>query len=203
MWGEEEESLRQTPEARTRHNEFAEKPLDTQSVVCYPSRAPIYGGVANRVKCPYCGHNDDHVLDSRPVREGSVIRRRRECVGCGRRFTTFEEIEEKRLMVIKKDGRREPYSRGKLLRGMEVACRKRPVATGSLDRAADEIEQAIFNSGEPEISSTEIGNLIMERLLLMDPVAYVRFASVYLQFEDAGQFREIVEGMRKGRRSRR
>jgi len=106
-------------------------------------------------------------------------------------------------MVIKKDGRREPFSRGKVLRGMEVSCRKRPVDTSSLDRAADEIEQALFNSGEPEISSTEIGNLIMERLLLMDPVAYVRFASVYLQFEDAGQFREIVEGMRKGRRSRR
>jgi transcriptional repressor NrdR len=155
------------------------------------------------VKCPYCGHNDDHVLDSRPARDGSAIRRRRECTGCARRFTTFEEIEEKRLMVIKKDGRREPFSRGKVLRGMEVSCRKRPVATSSLDRAADEIEQALFNSGEPEISSTEIGNLIMERLLLMDPVAYVRFASVYLQFEDAGQFREIVEGMRKGRKSRR
>ncbi|MEP0766415.1 MAG: transcriptional repressor NrdR [Fimbriimonadia bacterium] len=153
------------------------------------------------MKCPYCGHDDDHVLDSRPVREGSAIRRRRECLGCGRRFTTFEEIEEKRLMVIKRDGRREPYCRDKLLRGMEVACRKRPIAVAVLEKAVDDIESALFNSGEPEVPSTEIGNLIMERLALMDPVAYVRFASVYLQFEDAAQFRDIVENMRKGRRS--
>jgi transcriptional repressor NrdR len=154
------------------------------------------------VKCPFCGHDDDHVLDSRPVRDGSAIRRRRECNGCGRRFTTFEEIEEKRLMVIKRDGRREPYQREKMLKGMEVACRKRPVAQASLERAADEIERALFNSGEPEVNATEIGNMIMERLLLMDPVAYVRFASVYLQFEDAAEFREIVESMRKGRKAR-
>lgn len=154
------------------------------------------------MKCPYCGHNDDHVLDSRPVREGAAIRRRRECTACQRRYTTFEEIEEKRLMVIKKDGSREPYRRDKLYRGLEHACRKRPVATTSLERAADEIERQLFNSGEPEVNATEIGRLVMERLLLMDPVAYVRFASVYLQFEDAAQFRELVEGMRKGRKPR-
>jgi len=105
-------------------------------------------------------------------------------------------------MVIKKDGRREPYSREKVLKAIEVACRKRPVATASLDKAVDEIERQLFNSGEPEVTATEVGNLIMERLLLIDPVAYVRFASVYLQFEDAAQFREIVESMTKGRKGR-
>ena len=150
------------------------------------------------MKCPYCGHNDDKVLDSRAVREGEGIRRRRECLTCARRFTTYEEIEEMRLMVIKKDLRREPFDRSKILKGMVTACEKRPVSVAQLEEAVEEIERVLNNRGDREVSSTELGDLVMEKLQRLDKVAYIRFASVYREFEDVTQFKELVEGMGTG-----
>ena len=145
------------------------------------------------MKCPYCGHKDDKVLDSRSTREGEGIRRRRECLACARRFTTYEEIEEMRLMVVKKDERREPFDRSKILKGMHTACEKRPVSVGQLEAAVDEIERALYNRGDKEVRSVEIGDMVIEKLKQLDQVAYIRFASVYRQFEDVTQFRELVE----------
>lgn len=145
------------------------------------------------MKCPYCGQNNDKVLDSRSVRDGEGIRRRRECLECGRRFTTYEEIEELRLVVVKKDERREPFDRSKLLKGMITACEKRPVSVAQLEAAADEIERTLYNRGEKEVRSSEIGDMVIEKLRRLDQVAYVRFASVYRQFEDVTQFKELVE----------
>ena len=156
------------------------------------------------MKCPFCGDQNDRVLESRPIRDGEAIRRRRECLGCGRRYSTFEEIEERRVMVVKRDGRREPFDRAKVLRGMTVACEKRPVPTETLNAAVDRIERTVYDRGELEIESSEIGEMVMEELRHIDQVAYVRFASVYRQFEDVGQFKEIVEvlGGRKKRPTR-
>lgn len=154
------------------------------------------------MKCPYCGHPEDRVLDSRPIRDGEAIKRRRECLACGRRFTTFEEIEELQLMVVKNDGRREPFDRNKVLRGMQVACEKRPISVEVLEGIANDIEQALINRGEREVQSSEIGELVMERLKQLDQVAYVRFASVYRQFEDATQFRELVNMLTRQRRQK-
>jgi len=145
------------------------------------------------MKCPYCGHKDDKVLDSRSIREGEGIRRRRECLACGRRFTTYEQIEEMRLMVVKKDERREPFDRSKILKGMVTACEKRPVSTAQLEAAVDEIERALYNRGDKEVRSAEIGDMVIEKLRRLDRVAYVRFASVYRQFEDVAQFKELVD----------
>lgn len=145
------------------------------------------------MKCPFCGDQNDRVLESRPIREGEAIRRRRECLGCGRRYSTFEEIEERRVMVVKRDGRREPFDRAKVLRGMTVACEKRPVPTETLNAAVDRIERTVYDRGELEIESREIGEMAMDELRNIDQVAYVRFASVYRQFEDVGQFKEIVD----------
>lgn len=145
------------------------------------------------MRCPYCGKDEDHVVDSRPSQEGRVIRRRRECLVCGRRYTTFERYEERPLMVVKKDGRREPFDREKILRGMLIACRKRPVSVDRLEQAVDDIEHEIHNRMESEISSTEIGRMVMEKLLTIDPVAYVRFASVYEEFNDPQQFNRLVQ----------
>ncbi|MHB0912460.1 MAG: transcriptional regulator NrdR [Armatimonadota bacterium] len=145
------------------------------------------------MKCPYCGHKDDKVLDSRSVREGEEIRRRRECLECGRRYTTYEQIEDMRLMVVKKDRRREAFDRSKILKGMITACEKRPVSLPQLDAAVNEIERILYNRGEKEVESSEIGDLVAVRLHELDQVAYVRFASVYRQFEDVTQFREIVD----------
>ena len=131
---------------------------------------------------------EDRVVDSRESREGDVIRRRRECVRCGRRFTSYEKIESRSFQVVKRDQRREAYDREKLMRGLQVACRKRPVPQGELDRVADSIEAAIYDSGEREISSQQLGRMVMERLRDLDPVAYVRFASVYRRFEDVDAF---------------
>ena len=144
------------------------------------------------------------MLESRAIRDGEAIRRRRECLGCGRRYSTFEEIEDLRVMVVKSDGRREPFDRAKVLRGMTVACEKRPVPTETLSAAVDRVERAVQDRGEPEIRSEEIGAMVMEELRGIDPVAYVRFASVYRQFEDVGQFREIIDVLGgRGRRSAR
>lgn len=128
------------------------------------------------------------MVDSRESREGEVIRRRRECVRCGRRFTSYEKIEHLPFQVVKRDQRREPYDREKLMRGLQVACRKRPVPQAELERVADTIEAAMHDSGEREISSQELGRMVMDRLRDLDPVAYVRFASVYRRFEDVDAF---------------
>jgi transcriptional repressor NrdR len=140
------------------------------------------------MRCPYCGTTEDRVVDSRESREGDVIRRRRECVQCTRRFTSYEKIESLQFQVVKRDQRREPYDREKLMRGLQVACRKRPVPQVELERLADAIEAAMHDSGEREISSQQLGTIVMDRLRDLDPVAYVRFASVYRRFEDVDAF---------------
>jgi transcriptional repressor NrdR len=140
------------------------------------------------MRCPYCGNTEDKVVDSRESREGDVIRRRRECVECARRFTSYEKIESVQYQVVKRDQRREPYDREKLMRGLQVACRKRPVPQAELERIADAIEASMHDSGEREISSQQLGTAVMERLRDLDPVAYVRFASVYRRFEDVDAF---------------
>ncbi|MFQ3611339.1 MAG: transcriptional regulator NrdR [Fimbriimonadales bacterium] len=145
------------------------------------------------MRCPYCTKDEDHVIDSRPTQDGRVIRRRRECLACGRRFTTFERFEERPLVVVKKDNRREPFDRNKILQGMKVACQKRPVSMATLEQAVEEIEHEIQSRIESEISSMEIGRMVMEKLLKIDPVAYVRFASVYEEFQDPQQFSKVVQ----------
>ena len=140
------------------------------------------------MRCPFCGTTEDRVVDSRESREADVIRRRRECTRCERRFTSYERIEQVPYQVVKRDERREPYDRAKLMRGLQVACRKRPVPQEKLERLADWIEQAVQDSTEREISSKAIGRMVMERLRAVDAVAYVRFASVYRRFEDVDAF---------------
>jgi transcriptional repressor NrdR len=148
------------------------------------------------VKCPYCSFQEDRVLDSRAIREGEAIRRRRECLQCGRRFTTHEEIEESQVRVVKKDGRRELFDRTKIMRGLTLACHKRPVSLNTLERIADDIERRIYDRGDREVSADVIGEMVVDALRALDPVAYVRFASVYREFQDATQFQEIVEVLR-------
>ena len=140
------------------------------------------------MKCPYCGHPESKVIDSRPADENASIRRRRECLSCARRFTTYETVESLPMVVIKKDGSRQSFDRSKVLRGMIRACEKRPVALAELERIADEIEQELQNSMEREIRTEVIGEKVMERLRKVDQVAYVRFASVYRQFKDIDTF---------------
>jgi len=153
------------------------------------------------MKCPFCGCLDDKVLHSRSIKDGEAIRRRRECTACTRRFTTFEQIEQVRVMVAKRDGRRESFDRSKVLRSLTVACEKRPVPTDVLEAITDRVEREIIDMGVAEVESARIGEMVVEELRKVDQVAYVRFASVYRQFEDVGQFKEIVEGL--GKRSRR
>ena len=140
------------------------------------------------MKCPYCGHLESKVVDSRPADEGASIRRRRECLACHKRFTTYETMESLPLMVVKKDGNRQTFDKTKLLNGMIRACEKRPVPYDTLEKIADEIEQELQNSLERETSTERIGELVMERLKNVDEVAYVRFASVYRQFKDINTF---------------
>jgi transcriptional repressor NrdR len=140
------------------------------------------------MRCPFCGNTEDRVVDSRESREGDVIRRRRECVSCERRFTSYEKIELEPFQVVKRDQRREPYDREKLMGGLRVACRKRPISEQTLVRIADSIEAEMQESGEREISSRELGNMVMRRLREVDSVAYIRFASVYRRFEDLEEF---------------
>jgi len=150
------------------------------------------------MKCPFCGvQNRDRVLETRTLNEGASIKRRRECEACGRRFTTMEEIEELQLFVIKSDNRREPFDRTKIVKGMQLACKGRAIMADALDEAAQEIERMLYNRLEKEVSSREVGEMVMERLKSLDQVAYVRFASVYRQFEDATQFKEIVNLLRR------
>ena len=142
------------------------------------------------MKCPFCGHLDSKVVDSRPAEDGSSIRRRRECLSCHKRFTTFEVMESLPVVVIKKDGSRQSFDRSKLLNGMIRACEKRPVPFDTLERIAEEIEQSLQNEMDREVSSTRIGEMVMDRLKEIDEVAYVRFASVYRQFKDISTFME-------------
>lgn len=144
------------------------------------------------MKCPYCGFAESKVIDSRPTDEDTRIRRRRECLGCGKRFTTYEVIESLPIMVVKKDNSREVFDRDKLLSGMIRACQKRPVSMDTLERAVDEIEAQLQNSLEREVPSMRIGEYAMEALKGIDEVAYVRFASVYRQFKDIKSFREEI-----------
>jgi transcriptional repressor NrdR len=155
------------------------------------------------MKCPYCQFLEDKVLDSRVVRDGDAIKRRRECLQCGRRFTTYEHIEERRLRVVKKDGRREAFDRQKVLRGLELACRKRPVSSERLEELVDELERRLYDSGEQEVQSAVLGEMMIESLRKLDPVAYVRFASVYRDFQDLTQFHELLEVLRSESVSKR
>jgi transcriptional repressor NrdR len=140
------------------------------------------------VKCPFCGHLGDKVVDSRESKEGEVIRRRRECLDCGRRFTSYERIDEIPYMVIKKDGTRERFERQKLIAGLLKACEKRPVSVAALEGVADTIEATLQERPEKEIATADIGAFVMEELKKLDKVAYVRFASVYRKFEDVDEF---------------
>jgi transcriptional repressor NrdR len=145
--------------------------------------------------CPFCGHPDSKVIDSRASDEMNAIRRRRECLICQKRFTTYERIEETPLMVIKKDGRREPFDRQKVINGLLKACEKRPVAYAVLERLADTVERELRNRMDQEIKSAVIGEVVMEGLKEIDDVAYVRFASVYRQFKDLAIFMEELQGL--------
>lgn len=147
------------------------------------------------MKCPACGHVEDKVVDSRTTKEGEAIRRRRECLECGKRFTTYEYIERAPLVVVKKSGQREQYNREKLLTGLLRACEKRPVSREQIEQLLDDVEAVIFNKFKTEVKSSELGNEVIERLQELDEVAYVRFASVYRQFKDINQFMKEVKGM--------
>ena len=149
------------------------------------------------MRCPYCGNLESKVVDSRPSDEGSSIRRRRECLVCHRRFTTYETMESLPLVVIKRDGSRQTFDKSKVLSGMLRACEKRPVSFDTLDRIANEIEQTLQNEMTREITTTNIGEMVMERLRTVDEVAYVRFASVYRQFKDISTFMEELNKLLK------
>ena len=156
------------------------------------------------MKCPFCDNEDTKVIDSRHTEEGSAIRRRRECEACGKRFTTYEKVEEVILVVIKKDGTREAFDRSKLLNGIIKACEKRPVSREEMEAVVDDIERGLNNMMEKEVKSTFIGELIMEKLKDLDEVAYVRFASVYRQFTDIDTFISEIEklmGNKKGKKA--
>jgi transcriptional repressor NrdR len=145
------------------------------------------------MRCPFCSATEDKVVDTRPSDNEQIIRRRRECVGCSRRFTTYERIEEVLPLVIKKDGRREPYDRAKLIGGLSKACEKRPVSTETVGRTVDEIERSLQELGDKEVPSSQIGDAVLARLRDVDEVAYVRFASVYLSFKDATELMNEVQ----------
>ncbi|MCM8796624.1 MAG: transcriptional regulator NrdR [Candidatus Omnitrophica bacterium] len=145
------------------------------------------------MRCPYCGYKEDKVVDSRATAENSAVRRRRECLKCGRRFTTYEYVEEVSLVVIKKDGRHEPFDRKKIIAGIMRACEKRPVSIEKIEEIVTQVERAIQKKSDREVSSSRIGELVMERLKVLDDVAYVRFASVYRQFKDVNQFMQELK----------
>jgi transcriptional repressor NrdR len=149
------------------------------------------------MKCPYCGFLEDKVIDSRPTDEGSAIRRRRECNNCGKRFTTYEKVESIPLMVVKKDGARESFDREKILNGILRACEKRPVSLEQMESLVEEVESQIRNSLKREITTQEIGELVMSQLKDLDEVAYVRFASVYRQFKDINTFMDELKKLLK------
>ena len=178
------------------------EPVDFIDAVGYTASAGFHtmsllpAGVL--MKCPFCGGNNDRVVDSRESRQGEVIRRRRECNICNRRFTSYETIDQIDYMVIKRDGRREPFDRQKVLQGIKLACKKRPVSTMQMEDIADEIENLLREMPGREIESSEIGTVIMDKLHETDQVAYVRFASVYKNFKDIGEMREEIERLSDG-----
>ena len=145
------------------------------------------------MRCPFCGNDDTQVKDSRPTEDNSAIRRRRQCANCGARFTTFERVQLRELTVIKSNGKREPFERDKLLRSMQIALRKRPVDGDRIERVVNSIVRRLESSGESDIPSKTVGSLIMDALKTLDPVAYVRFASVYRNFREARDFEEFIE----------
>lgn len=147
------------------------------------------------MRCPFCGHLEDKVVDSRESREGDAVRRRRECLACGRRFTSYERVEETPVLIVKKDGRREPFDRAKLLKGMSAACQKRPVTLAQLEEAAGDIQAQLLERTDKEIPSRDLGELVMDALKRLDSVAYVRFASVYREFRDLHDFVRHLEGL--------
>jgi transcriptional repressor NrdR len=153
------------------------------------------------MKCPFCGHTENKVIDSRISKDGKAVRRRRECLGCAKRFTTYEYVEDVLPMVVKKDGRREQFDRQKILNGVKKACEKRPISMESIDKLVENVEQACQEMQIEEISSTIIGEKIMNELKAFDGVAYVRFASVYRQFRDVGEFMsELKDLLSKGKK---
>ncbi len=145
------------------------------------------------MRCPYCQHPDTDVLDTRKLNDGEIIRRRRKCRHCSRRFTTYERVESVSLTVVKKDGEREPYDREKVMRGVRTACYRRPVSVQQLEQLVNDVEAAIMATDEQEVSSKTIGDEVMRRLRDLDEVAYIRFASVYRSFADIGKLREAVD----------
>jgi transcriptional repressor NrdR len=151
--------------------------------------------------CPFCGHRQDRVIDSRESKEGDVIRRRRQCLQCDRRFTTYERIDEIPYMVVKKDGRREKFDRQKVLSGLLKACEKRPVSMARLAEVVDSVEARLAENPDREISTTEIGEMIIERLSALDKIAYVRFASVYRDFQDVEAFLNELKNLMRQKRS--
>ena len=153
------------------------------------------------MKCPFCGHSENKVIDSRISKDGKAVRRRRECLGCAKRFTTYEYVEDVLPMVVKKDGRREQFDRQKILNGIKKACEKRPISMESIDKLVENVEQACQEMQIEEISSTIVGEKIMNELKAFDGVAYVRFASVYRQFRDVGEFMsELKDLLSKGKK---
>lgn len=154
------------------------------------------------MRCPFCQTDDDRVVDTRPSEDGTVIRRRRECNGCARRFTTHERLEELPLRVVKKTGEREPFSREKIMSGVLKALEKRPVSVEEMENLVDDIEREITNSYEREVLAVEIGELVMKRLRKVDAVAYVRFASVYRDFKEVDEFVREISSIDQGKRGR-
>jgi len=145
------------------------------------------------MKCPFCNHNETKVLDSRPTEDNTSIRRRRECLNCNRRFTTYEKVEDIPVYVVKKDGRREPFDKRKILIGVLKSCEKRPISISKIEELANEIEKQVYNTMRQEVESSLIGELVMKKLKELDDVAYVRFASVYRQFKDINTFLEELQ----------
>ena len=147
------------------------------------------------MRCPFCHHQDDKVVDSREGRDGGSIRRRRECLGCGRRFTTYERVDTFMPLIVKKDGRREPYDRGKVLAGLHKACEKRPISADTIDEIAAEVERRVQEAGAREVPSSVVGEAVMASLKDLDDVAYVRFASVYKSFRDIDEFMSALQSI--------
>ena len=154
------------------------------------------------MKCPFCDELEDKVVDSRMAKEGEVIRRRRECLGCKRRYTTYERVEVLLPAVVKKDGRREPFDRTKILSGLKKACEKRPISTATIEAVTDRIEKHLQDLGETEVESRVVGEEVMGALSQLDQVAYVRFASVYREFKDIDQFMDEIKTLAQQRRER-
>ncbi len=152
------------------------------------------------MKCPYCGYGESKVIDSRPTDEGATIRRRRECIDCKGRFTTYERIEETPIVVVKRDGTRQIFDKSKIINGIIRSCEKRPVTLNDIEKTADDVEKQIQNSLKKEITSEEIGDIVMKELKELDEVAYVRFASVYRQFKDVQSFFDEIEEIIKSKK---